>query len=362
MGVVEEAGDHLISLNNGVDCYLIPEALDPADVSRLEPALGALHPGDVVGMTGMLCDTDPFTLKYCGLPYLYYDGSKFYTEYEGFRKNGTYPEIAFNEETFRYFTGLVNRGNVPYQTVSDVWDAFKAGGDVTADSFAQGADIYRDTVLGLSGRVTGVGPNYINIEGIYCFYHIDFLMDFEKRIIDSITVNDYVTLKGLVSNPSLDAFRLNYCTFEDRIPAEQRYAAESGSSEAGAVSEVLYRVLLGEEQFLNYGYGDIEEYSFCDAVSDGAAMYETLTFSIIDMNQDGRNEVVLYSGSANGVYTVLYEYNGKAYGAFLGSGREAAQEECEDYLAQIGWNGDGSTQAQFADYTKENILALLTAQ
>lgn len=420
MGIVEEIGDNLVSLNNGIDCYIIPEVLSSADAAKLGPALDAIHPGDVVRMNGMLCDTDPFTLKYCGLPYQYYDGKRFYTEYEGFRRTRTYPDIVFEENTYNLFLNLINTGDILYQTAPDVRNAFRAGGGVTADSFARGADLYRDRALSLSGTVTGIGDSYINIEGIYCFYFIDLLIDVDIEIINSITINDYVTVTGLVTNPSADAFRMSYCTVTERVPAEQQPNDVQNNPEPSgpsALSDTLRQVLLREKPFTNESGQQV----YCDVVSDELDTYETGSFAIVDMNGDGKNEVVICSyGQVDCVYTVLHEYNGTVYGTelggarsvqglqtnglFYGSGgaaigylssceingpqceviieasfdeeysaygvgtdqyeireRPAAKEEYEAYVRQIGWQPDGSMEAEFHDYTTENILALLSA-
>lgn len=69
LGVVDEIGDNLIGLNNGVDCYMIPETLDDADADKARD-LGWLKSGDVVDISGMVCNTAPLTLKYCGVPLL----------------------------------------------------------------------------------------------------------------------------------------------------------------------------------------------------------------------------------------------------------------------------------------------------
>ncbi len=69
LGVVGEIGDNLIGLNNGVDCYMIPETLDDADADKVRD-LGWLKSGDVVDISGMVCNTAPLTLKYCGVPLL----------------------------------------------------------------------------------------------------------------------------------------------------------------------------------------------------------------------------------------------------------------------------------------------------
>lgn len=313
MGIVEGVEDNLVSLNNGVDCYIIPEALSSTDADKLGPALNAIHPGDVVGMNGMLCDTDPFTLKYCGLPYQYYDGERFYTEYEEFRRTGTYPDITFDAEIFNGFIELVNAGDILYQTAPDVLNAFRARGGVTADSFARGADLYRDRALSLSGTVTGIGNNYINIEGIYCFYFFDLLIDVDIEIINSITINDYVTVMGLVTNPSVDAFRMSYCTVTERVPTEEQNRPEpSGTS---TISDALRQVLLRETQFIN----EEGEYCSSDVFSDGWSTFETASFAIVDMNGDGKTEAVLRSTPLSDIagdymYMVLYEYNDTVYG------------------------------------------------
>ena len=120
------------------------------------------------------------------------------------------------------------------------------------------------------------------------------------------------------------------------------------------------------------------------------------------------------------MYTVLYEYNGTVYGKQLGGGRSVqglqtnglfwgsdgaasgyvqsceingnqcevileayideayteygtgtdqyevrdravTKEEYEDYLYQIGWTDNSSQEAEFHDYTTENIYAMLTS-
>lgn len=425
MGIVEGIDDNLISLNNGIDCYIIPEALSTADAAKIEPALGAIHVGDVVGMKGMICDTAPFTLKYCSLPYKYYDGNKFYTEYEGFRRAGTYPDIAYNDGTYSTFLNLLNTGDIIYQTVPDVLNTFKAGGEVTATSFTQGADTYRDKAIGLSGRVTGIGSNYINIEGIYCFYFTDLLTDTDMELINSITINDSITVTGLVTNPSLDAFRLSYCTVTERIPAEdqagqqeqggqENQKGQEGPEPSDTISNLLYQVLMREKQYINEDGDQV----YCDTVSDKLDTYTATSFAIIDMNGDGKNEAIFCETTGYASYTILYEYEGSIYGKNLGSqksglqtnglfwdgsGEEggvarceingnqcemimetwrryeyntltdtgtfqyeirdqaATEEEYNNYLNQIGWAEDVSAYAEFYDYTPENIRAILLA-
>ena len=163
------------------------------------------------------------------------------------------------------------------------------------------------------------------------------------------------------------------------------------------------------------------EQLYCDIVSNELDTYETASFAIVDVNGDGKNEVVLRSeGQVDYLYTILYEYNGTVYGKQLGGGRSVqglqtnglfwgsggaangyvqsceingtrcevileaymdeeysaygfgtdtyeireratTKEEYESYLNQIGWQTDGSMEAEFYDYTTENILALLAA-
>lgn len=413
MGVVEGIDDNLISLNNGVDCHIIPEALSSADAAKIEPALGAIHVGDIVGINGMLCDTDPFTLKYCGLPYKYYDGNKFYAEYEGFRRTGTYPDIAYNDDTYNTYLNLLNTGDIIYQTVPDVLNTFKAGGEVTAASFTQGADTYRDRAIGLSGRVTGIGSNCINIEGIYCFYFTDLLTDTDIERINSIAINDSITVTGLVTNPSLDAFRLSYCTVTEWTPAEeqagqQEQEGQESPEPSDTVSNLLYQVLMKEKQYIN----EAGELVYCDTENS----YLTYSFSILDMNGDGKDEAVFCGTGGYNNYTILYEYEGGIYGKNIGDqklglqtnglfwsgggeeggvarceingnqcemimetrrlyeynpltetgtfqyeihGQAATEEEYNNYLNQIGWTEDISADAEFYDYTPENIRVIL---
>lgn len=432
LGVVEETDDNLIGLNNGVDCYIIPDILDGADAAKMQDVLGRLEPGDVVGIPGMVCGTSPLTLKYCNVPYIYYDGLKYYNEYEGYRNGVMYPDISYHDDDYNRYVGLVNGGDVLYQTAPDVLNAFRTGGTVTEDSFNYGADFYRDTALNISGTVIEVTNYYICIENIYCFFCWEVLSEEQISYINTVEINDYVTVSGLVTNPSLDAFRMNYCHVDDVIKSEKPISSEETpdeetidddtvSNEDGVISAALYAVLTGEEGFINYGYGNIEEYQHCDMISDGEQSYNTRSFAIIDIGGDGTNEVVLCSdGTVDSAYTVLYEYNGNVYGTIIGGGRsvqmlqtnglfygsggassgyvqgcelngsrceviieamideeyssygygadtytirdeEVTKEECQDYLNQIGWKDDGNTEAEFYDYTDANILSLLTS-
>ena len=56
-------------------------------------------------------------------------------------------------------------------------------------------------------------------------------------------------------------------------------------------------------------------------------------------------------------------YSSYGYGAdtYTIRDEEVTKEECQDYLNQIGWKDDGSTEAEFYDYTDANILSLLTS-
>lgn len=419
LGVVDEVGDNLIGLNNDIDCYIIPDTPGDVDANKMSD-LGWLKSGDVVGISGMVCNTSPLTLKYCGVPYIYYDGLKFYNEYESYRAGVMYHDVAYSDEDYSRYIGLVKNGDVLYQSASDILNAFRTGGTVTEDSFYYGSDYYRDRALSISGKVIQITDDYFNVDGIYCFYSLSLLTNTEAEIISSLQRDDHVTVSGLVCNPSLDSFRMKYCSIDDVI-SEETSSNSNAINGGGMISEALYAVLEGKEQFLNRGYlfnPSMSEYQYCDEISDGSDTYATQQFAIVDMDGDGTNEVVLLGDSGrDGAYTVLHEYDGKVYGhmevyrgmesllqnglhqgsmgyandvikkitfngadaesvtmaeydydqRFIGdrysttpNGREVTKQEFDDYLTQIGWNEDAEA-ATFYDYAEGNILSLLAS-
>lgn len=254
--------------------------------------------------------------------------------------------------------------------------------------------------------------------GIYCFYFIDLLTDTDIERINSIAIHDSVTVTGLVTNPSLDAFRLSYCTVTERIPAEEQAGQQEQEGQEGqegqespelsdTVSSLLYQVLMKEKPYIS----EEGQQVYCDTEPG-----PTYSFAIVDMNGDGKNEAIFCETGGYNSYTILYEYEGGIYGKNIGSppsglqtnglfwsgggeeggiarceingnqcemimetwriyeyntltetgtfqyeirGQAATEEEYNNYLNQIGWTEDVSADAEFYDYTPENIRAIL---
>lgn len=222
MGVVDEVGENLIGLNNGVDCYFNPDALSDADLAALQALLGSLSVGDVVGVTGMVYDpsTASFSLKYCDVPYVYYGGEAYYNEYESFRNGGVYPDTVYSAEGYAYYMEQVASGDILYRSAVDVMDSFRYNDTVLAPSFYHGVDTYRNKVMYISGSVDTVADGYFVVDGIYCFYNNDLLTEEEQATIRSLNAGDFVSVCGWVSNPSVDSFRMSYCYVAEHVPAQ----------------------------------------------------------------------------------------------------------------------------------------------
>ena len=223
-GTVEDVKDNLLNLDYGVSCYFIPEVLSAADRARLPEVLGSLHSGDAVYVNGMVCGTDPLSIKYCGLPHTSGGGLL----YEG--------------------AGPSNSGLLPAGDVGE--------GDTPTE------------------------PG------------------------------------GILDEPGTGL-------------------EESGSTagESGILSDHLYRVLAREETFFNcglpgYNYEppNVLEYETSDLVTGGyeTTQYTTRRFAIIDIWQDGVNEVLLWGTSADGEsrFTLLHEdaVNGIVIGNIFSAG------------------------------------------
>lgn len=367
IGVVEEAGDDTLRLNNGVDCYFTPTEPAAYDRDELEAVLAGLSAGDVVAVDGMAAEAsaDGAALKYCGVPYVFYEGQRYYDDYETHRSGAPYPDTVHDEAAYEAFRAQVQGGNVIYTAPEGIRSAFLAGGTVTADSFAAGAALFRDQAVCVNGTVAEVGDTYIYVENIYCFFCFEVLTQAQIEQLRSLEAGEFVSVCGLVCNPSCDAFRMTDCYFFDNV--EPFIPVEVGS-----LPPELTAVLSGEASFVNRGYdGELQQLEITASFSDGSDLYTTRSFAVVDMDGDGVNELILYAeGDFDGVFAILHlADDGLVYGhlrsyrdveslwttgLFWGSGGADA-----GYLMQCAFRGEDCEFLELAHYEGEAGLFMV---
>lgn len=269
----------------------------------------------------------------------------------------------------------------------------------------------RDNHIAMTSASTTI-EGYLH-NGLFCMESEDLTARFE-----------HVSTVPTRTTDSFDEpnYRPNY------EPSETTQPSIAPSATSPTVPDALYKVM-SEKTLFPVREGYYNEYSEATEFDDSSEIdvmscdsifiyygdpepvrYDTLSFAVVDMDGDGKSEVVLCGDCGfDGLYTVLHEHEGTVHGytvhfrgmspllsnglfggsngaadfsiskfEFYGSDAsikevarelswdeytyyvfksEVSKEEYDNYLARIGW--DWNNEAVFYDFTDENIQLLL---
>lgn len=301
-GTVARVGDNQIELEGGITCHINPEALSQFEQGKLPEILESLQPGDQIRIGGMVRDTDPLALKYCGLPRDISGG----VLYDGANPDNPAPE-AGDASTQEPQAGSGQLSPLLYQVLSREATFYNCGWP--GYNYETPNTLEYETCDVVTG---GFG------EGRYTTQDFAIIDIFQDGVSE-------VVLRGASAN------------------GESQYTVLHEDTDNGIVIGHVFGSPTDDTFFKTNGYhgaesanGDfiIDSYVFGDYAAQG--------FSPGDADYG-------YGGQS----TEAEIFNGQYFPGMAGIDDPVSQEEYEAHLQEIGWYE--TEDAVFYDYTDANI-------